>query len=122
MLIEKITGDLADKRRWRENKARIAALPENYRTAAEALGRYFMYFGAISQGDVLVTMLGDLADLFEEAAAEQTPIRSLIGEDPVDFAETFIKNYTDGQWISKERRRLITAIDRAAGDGAESAE
>ena len=33
-LIEKITGDFGDKKRYRQYKARVKALPEGYRLAA----------------------------------------------------------------------------------------
>ncbi len=114
--IEKVVGDFGDKRRWRAYKARVKALPENYRTAVEALNRYFMYFGGISKGDIMMTMLEDLADLFEQAAADETPVRAVVGEDPVEFADTFLRNYADGHWINKERERLINAIARAEGE------
>lgn len=111
-LIEKVVGDFGDKKRWRAYKARVAALPAPYRTAVEALDRYLMYYGSITRGDVLVTMLDDLADLFEQAAADGTPIRAIVGEDPVAFAEDFARNYAGAQWINKERTRLAEAIDR----------
>lgn len=116
MFIEKIIGDIGDKRRWRQYKARVKQLPENYRTAVEAIERYLMYFGAITKGDILMSMLEDLADLFEQSAVSGTPIRAIVGDDPVEFAETFLANYSEGQWINKERKRLVNAIDRAAGD------
>jgi DNA-binding ferritin-like protein (Dps family) len=116
--IEQITGSFEDKKRWRQYKARKQQLPAGYRTAIDGLERYFMYAGAIVKGDVLMQMLEDLADLIEGAAANGTPIRGIVGDDPVDFAETFLQNYSDGQWINKERRRLTDAIDQAAGDGA----
>jgi DNA-binding ferritin-like protein (Dps family) len=56
-------------------------------------------------------MLDDLADLFEQSAADGTPIREIVGENPVEFAETFLRNYSEGQWINKERERLINAIE-----------
>ncbi len=86
-------------------------LPRNYRTAIDALDRYLMYFGAITKGETLVSMLEDLADLFEQSAADETPIREVVGEDPVEFVETFLQNYADGQWINKERQRLTNAIE-----------
>lgn len=114
--IEKIVGDLGDKRRWRQYKARVKALPTTSRTTVQALERYLTYFGAITKGDVpmdvLMSMLGDLADLFEQAAADRTPIRAVVGEDPVAFAETFFGNYSDGQWINRERDRSVSAIER----------
>ncbi|GAA5016965.1 DUF1048 domain-containing protein [Actinopolymorpha pittospori] len=120
--IEQLTGSLEDKRRYRQYKARSEQLPANYRTAIEALDRYLNYFGAISKGDVLLAMLEDLIDLFEQSAADGTPIREIVGEDPVAFAETFLQNYSDGQWINKERARLIRAIERAAGEDPEKEE
>jgi DNA-binding ferritin-like protein (Dps family) len=111
-----ISKMIAEKRRYRQYKARTKQLPTNYRTAIDALERYLMYFGAITKGHTLVSMLEDLADLFEQSAANGTPIRAVVGEDPVDFAETFLQNYSEGQWINKERERLINAIDRIAGN------
>lgn len=116
--IEKITGSLEHKKRYREYKARKEQLPENYRAALEALDRYLMYFGGITKGETLVTMIEDLIILFEESAANGTPIRAIVGEDPVEFVETFLRNYEDGRWIDKERRRFVDAIDRIAADEA----
>ena len=116
MSISKFTSKvIGDKRRWREYKARTRQLPENYRTAIDALERYLMYFGP-ADGDSAASMFEDLADLFEQAAADGTPIRAVVGEDPVEFAEAFLRNYPGGQWINRERERLISGIDRAAGE------
>jgi DNA-binding ferritin-like protein (Dps family) len=112
-LVEKVVGDLGDKRRWRAYKARANALPEPYRSVIGALERYLTYYGGIVKGDVLVAMIDDLADLFEQAAADGTPVRALVGDDPVGFAEEFLRNYADGQWINKERARLVSAVDAA---------
>ena len=61
-------------------------------------------------------MLEDLADLFEQGAASGTPVREIVGEDPVEFADAFLRNYPQGQWIVRERDRLTSAIERAAGE------
>jgi DNA-binding ferritin-like protein (Dps family) len=113
--IELVTGSLEQKKQYRQYKARVKVRPENYRTAIEALDRDLMYFGSITKGDTLVTMLEDLLDLFEQSVADGTPVRAIVGEDPVEFVETFLANYSEGQWINKERKRLVDAIDRAAG-------
>jgi len=114
--IEKLTGSLEQKKQYREYKARMKALPDNYRMAAEAMERYLMYFGGIADGDTLVRMMDDFVNLFEQSAADNTPIRDIFGDDPVEFAETFLQNYSGGQWINKERERFRTAIGHAAGD------
>lgn len=112
-LVEKVVGNFEDKKRWHEYKARVKAMPEAYRTAAGALERYVMYRGGITKGDVMVHMLEDLADLFEGAAADGVPVRAVVGENPVDFAEEFLDNYADAQWIRGERERLASAINKA---------
>ncbi|GAA4378789.1 DUF1048 domain-containing protein [Agromyces bauzanensis] len=111
--IETVTGSLEQKKQYRQYKARIEALPEPYRAAAKAIDRYFMYAGGITDGDTLVTMLGDSADLWERAAVDGTPVRDIVGDDPVEFAEAFAAAYSGKQWIDKERARLNKAIDDA---------
>lgn len=111
--IEALTGSLEQKKQYKQDKARIEALPEPYATVATAMHRYVMYYGGIVDGDSLITMFGDLADLWERAAADGTPIRDIVGDDPVDFAETFAQAYAGKQWIDKERARLTQAVAEA---------
>jgi len=111
--IETLTGSLEQKKQYRQYKSRMDALPEPYGTAAKAMHRYFMYFGGVTDGDTLVTMFGDLIELWERAAADGTPLREIVGDDPVDFAETFARSYAGTQWIDKERARLTKAIEDA---------
>jgi DNA-binding ferritin-like protein (Dps family) len=112
--IEALTGSLEQKKRYREYRARVASLPEPYRAVARAHERYFMYFGGMTtDGDTMVRMLGDFADLWERAAADATPVREIVGDDPVEFAETFARSYTGPHWADKERARLTRAVDDA---------
>lgn len=111
--IETLTGSLEQKKQYKQYKARIQALPEPYRSAAKAFERYFMYYGGITDGDTIVKMFGDFADLWERAVVDGTPVSSIVGDDPVGFAEEFTKAYGGTQWIDKERARLVKAIDNA---------
>jgi DNA-binding ferritin-like protein (Dps family) len=111
--IETLTGSLEQKKQYKQDKARIDGLPEPYGTAAKAMHRYFLYYGGITDGDALITMFGDLADLWERAAVDGTPVREIVGDDPVEFAETFAQAYVSKQWIDKERARLTKAIEDA---------
>ncbi|MER7500911.1 DUF1048 domain-containing protein [Nonomuraea pusilla] len=111
--IAKVIGP---KRRWREYQARVRHLPPNYRLAVGAIERYMMHF-VPTDGDSDASRFEDLADLFEQAAADGTPIREIVGEDPVEFAEAFVKNYTEGGYVpARARRQLTDAIARAAGE------
>jgi DNA-binding ferritin-like protein (Dps family) len=109
--ISKVVGD---KRQWRGYKARARQLPASYCMALDALERYLNYCGGTG-GDG-TAMYGDLIDLFEQSAANGTPIRQIVGEDPVEFIDTFVRNYPKGQWIIRGRERLTNAIERAAGE------
>jgi DNA-binding ferritin-like protein (Dps family) len=111
--IETLTGSLEQKKQYKQYKARIEALPEPYGTAAKAFERYFMYYGGITDGDTLVKMFGDFADLWERAAVDGTPVSVIVGDDPVEFAEAFTQAYGGTQWIDKERARLVKAIENA---------
>ena len=111
--IEFLTGSLEQKKQYRQYKARINALPEPYRGVAKATERYLMYTGFPTEGDVMMTLLGDFADLWERAATDGTPVRDIVGDDPVEFAETFAAAYDATQWIDKERARLNKAVSDA---------
>jgi DNA-binding ferritin-like protein (Dps family) len=109
--ISKVVGD---KRRWRQYKARVRQLPPNYRTAADAIERYLMYFVPVD-GDRAASMFEDLADLFEQAAADGTPVRAIVGDDPAEFVDAFARNYSEGGYVpARARKRLTDAITRAA--------
>lgn len=107
---------IGEKQRWRQYKARVRKLPEPYRGAVEAFERYLMFAGGVVDGDSAASLFENLVDLFEHCAADGAPIREVVGEDPLEFVEAFIRNYPEGDWRSRERQRLIGAIDVAAGD------
>ena len=113
--ISKVIGP---KQRWRAYKARVKHLPENYRTAVDAIEHYLMHF-VPTDGDSVASEFEDLADLFERAAADGTPIREIVGDDPVEFVEAFAQNYTKGGYVpERERERLISVIDRVTDGGS----
>ncbi len=113
--VQRVTGSLQHKARYRRYKARTEQLPDGYRTTVRALERYLLHTGAVTRGDAVVSMLEDLVDLLEQSAADRVPVRAVVGDDPVAFAETFLRNYTSGRWAAAERQRLGQAIDQAAG-------
>jgi DNA-binding ferritin-like protein (Dps family) len=112
---------IGDKRRWRQYKARTRRLPDGYRTAVEGIERYLMYFGPLD-GDSAASLLEDVADLFERAAADGTPIREIVGEEPVEFVEALVDNYEKGGYVARERARLARAIERAEAEQSASGE
>ncbi|WP_228549243.1 DUF1048 domain-containing protein [Dietzia sp. SYD-A1] len=61
--IEALTGSLDQKKQYKRHMARVDALPEPYGSAAKALNRYFLYYGGFTDGDTLIAMIGDHADM-----------------------------------------------------------
>lgn len=115
--LELIIGSFDDKKQWRAYKARVKALPAQYRESVDAIERYLMHSGDTPiEWTRAATMFDDLATLFEQAAVDGTPVRDIVGEDPIEFVDEFVKTYSDGGWAAKERDRLKKTIDRAAGD------
>ncbi|WP_028660266.1 DUF1048 domain-containing protein [Nocardioides insulae] len=110
--IETLTGPLEQKKQYKQAKARLDALPEPYRAAANAFNRYLMYYSGVTEGDTIVQMFVDLADLWERAATDGTPVREIAGDDPVEVAETFAQAYVGKRWLDKERARLIKEIEQ----------
>ncbi|EGD40408.1 hypothetical protein NBCG_05324 [Nocardioidaceae bacterium Broad-1] len=110
-MFETVVGELELKKRWRQLKARKQQLPESHRKAHDAVERYLMYSAGIADGTILTAMAEDLLDLFEQGAADGTPVSAIVGDNPVEFAEEFASNYSEGAWIKKERARLTEAIE-----------
>ena len=110
------TKVVGDKRRWRAYKARTRALPENYRLAVEGVERYLMYFGAVD-AESATSLFEDVAVLFEQAAADGTPIHDIVGDDPVEFVEALVRNYDRGGYVSREGQRLVDTIAQAEAMG-----
>lgn len=111
--IEALTGSLEQKKQYKQAKSRIEALPEPYREVATAQHRYYLVYGGVTDGDTIVQMFLDLADLWERAAIDGTPVSAIVGDDPVGFAEDFAQAYGGTRWIDKERSRLIKAVEDA---------
>ncbi|MEV5599202.1 DUF1048 domain-containing protein [Streptomyces sp. NPDC052496] len=110
---------IGPKKRWRAYKARVRTLPANHRTAVEAIEKYLMHFVPIDE-DSSASMFEDLADLFEQAAADGTPIREIVGENPVEFAEAFAQNYSEGGYVPARARKQLTDDIEGAAAGTEA--
>ncbi|WP_149204936.1 DUF1048 domain-containing protein [Actinotalea subterranea] len=105
---------IGDKRRWRAYKARTRRLPDEYRAAVDAVERYLMYVG-LTDADDAASVFEDLATLLEQAVANGTPVRDVVGQDPLTFVEALLSGYPTSGWLAGEQARLRHDIDRAAG-------
>ena len=79
-----------------------------------------MHFGAINDADSITNLFGDVIDIFERAAADNAPIRDIVGDDPVEFADALIRNYQATGYVAKEKARLAKSIDDAVEEQGKS--
>src|SRR4051812_46123115 len=101
-----------EKRRYRQYKARKEQLPASYLEAIDAVERYALRFGPAT-GETVVTMLEDLAGMFEQGARDGAPVREIVGADPVRFTEDSLEKYPVNPWAHKEQQHLARTINHA---------
>lgn len=111
---------IGPKKEWREYKKRVKALPLPYMEAVVGVERYVMHFGGISDAEQAQSLFNDVIDIFERAAADNTPIRDVVGDDPVEFADALIRNYQQTGYVAREQERLRNSIIKAEEEQGKS--
>lgn len=83
--LERVIGDLDEKRAWRRLMKRVDALPKDYRFAYRKILNYGYKFGfcCVTQSDLL--------ELFEESAASGRPVLDVVGSDVAAFCDELIR-------------------------------
>jgi DNA-binding ferritin-like protein (Dps family) len=105
-----------EKKRYKQYKARKEQLPAGYREAIDSVERYALRFGPAT-GETVVTMLEDLAGIFEQGAKDGAPVREVVGADRVRFTEDFLEKYPASPWARREQQRLARTINDAERAG-----
>ena len=83
-------------------------------------GRLLIATGGISDAEQAQSLFNDVIDIFEQAAADNTPVRDIVGEDPVEFADALIRNYQQTGYVAKEQGRLRDSITKAVEEQGKS--
>jgi DNA-binding ferritin-like protein (Dps family) len=120
---------IGPKRRWRAYKARVKQLPPDYRKAVDAIERYLMHYGPMDN-DSAAAVFDAVADAFERAAADGSPIHDIVGDDPAEFVDALIRKYAKAGYqsvadavaaaqaaaegVQREQKRLTDSIARVA--------
>lgn len=110
--MSKNKGWTEQRSRYKQYKHRTEQLPIDYRNVVEALERYIEFFGP-DKGDGLLSILEDLIGIFEQGIENNVSIRNIVGDEPVEFAETLLQKYPQGTWVVRERDRLTDAVTQA---------
>lgn len=99
-IIKKMHGD---KKEYREQMARVTALPEEYRFVYGKMQDYMWSFAGGSGMDMLKTQY-ELIDLFEAGAAEGKHVLTITGEDVSGFCDDLM--WGNKLWMDRQRKKL----------------
>ncbi|MEU2074358.1 DUF1048 domain-containing protein [Streptomyces sp. NPDC013489] len=78
------------KRQWRAHRARVRALPPDYRIVYEEMRKYFFKVGPVDLPDG--PLLPGIVDFFEEGAASGRGVLELIGTDVAAFCDDLVRD------------------------------
>ncbi|HKL79058.1 MAG TPA: DUF1048 domain-containing protein [Mobilitalea sp.] len=114
-MLDFINKLMGDKKEYKEQMARVAALPEDYRFVYEKIQNYMWSFASSSGMDMLKTQY-ELIDLFEESVAENMHVFDVTGEDVAGFCDELICG--NKLWIDSQRKKLNLGIKNKFGKDA----
>ncbi|MGG7177406.1 DUF1048 domain-containing protein [Clostridium paraputrificum] len=109
-LIQKMIGD---KKEYKDQMARIEALPEDYRFVIKKIQGYIWSFAGGDGSDMVKTQR-ELIELFETSAADGRHVLEVTGEDVAGFCNEFIrdtKKWTDN-YREKLNRKMLNKLGK----------
>lgn len=109
-IIEKIMGNLENKRHYREMERRAKRLPADYFHAYRAIQKYLAIAGGPVDWPSTRQIFEGLLDLFEMGAAEGKTVTDITGPDVAAFCDDLIKD--EPSWNDPYRIKLNELINR----------
>lgn len=116
-MLEYIKKMLEDKKEYREQMARVNALPEEYRFVFHKIQNYMWEFVGGDGLDTLKTQY-DLIELFEAGAAENKRVLDITGKDVAYFCDELMRD--NKQWRDNCRSKLNRDILGKFGEDEKS--
>ncbi|MFC6259725.1 DUF1048 domain-containing protein [Levilactobacillus fujinensis] len=92
-----------EKRDYREFKRRVAALPAPYEQAMTSLEKYLWN---LASGDAMYTVLKNILDMFESAAADSVSVEQVVGNDLGAFADNLLEEFPEATWVNQQKEKL----------------
>ena len=113
-MLELIKKMIGDKKEYREQMARVEALPEDYRFVFEKIHGYMWNFAGGDGSDMLKTQ-DELIELLEAGAADGKHILDVTGEDVAGFCDEFLRDTK--KWTDNYRKKLNRDMMNEFGRG-----
>ena len=102
-MLELIKKMIGDKKEYKEQMARVEALPEDYRFVFEKIQGYMWNFAG-GDGYDMLRLQYDLIELFEASAADGKHVLDVTGEDVVGFCDELLRDTK--MWTDNYRKNL----------------
>lgn len=112
--LNKIIGEVKDKKEWRVTIARSKTLPKEYRVVYDEISGYIMSGGP----GVIVTIkpFKHLLGLFEEGVAQGKHVLEVTGDDVAAFADELVRDEEHMEdWHEETKRKLNSNIAKKIG-------
>ena len=116
-MLKLIKRMISEKKEYREQMARIEALPEDYRFVFEKIHGYIWSFAGGDGSDMLKTQM-ELIDLFEVSSANGKNVLEVTGEDVIGFCDEFLRDTK--KWTDKFRGKLNRDMINKLGNGSDT--
>lgn len=113
-MLELIKKMIGDKKEYREQMARVEALPEDYRFVFEKIQGYLWSFAG-GDGSDMLKLQYELIELFEISAADGKQVLDVTGEDVAGFCDELL--HDTKKWTDHYRKRLNRNIRNKVGKG-----
>ncbi len=108
-ILEKVTGDWGEKKRWRATQKRAKNLPADYATAYHEIQKYLW----ATSGIETIAPFESLLDLFEEGAADGRPVLDITGKNVAEFADELA--HGEKGYFEKRRAQLNKTLTEKLG-------
>ncbi len=103
----------ASKREYRQQMARVGALPEDYQFVFKKIQEHMWMFAAGSGYDMMKVHYG-LIELFEEGASSGKHVLEITGDDVAAFCDELLRSartYTE-DWREKLNREIAKKVGK----------
>lgn len=87
IFLDKILGDLENKKEWNAIEKRAKALPDDYRVVYKEIKRYVWNCTGVSTIDVFKVLI----DMFEDSAASGRKVLEITGDDVAAFCDELVR-------------------------------
>lgn len=106
-MINPIKKMIGDKKEYKNQLARIEALPEDYRFVFEKMQEYMWRFAG-GDGSHMLKVQRELVELFEISAADNKHVLEITGEDVAGFCDELIRDTK--KWTDKYGDKLNSKV------------